>query len=292
MARKSHNALVSINGIELAKSYEALKSSSRMLLGDARGVAYWSDEGGGSRFTPIVTAAFLTYLRETIDGKHPDVTANFSQVTSRYDKWKASVGFPPYHWNRTGILRESFKSDVQNIGQKRTMGVVTIDSSEVTPAGGYGKNPKLVPVVDVFKWLEFGTWKMPGRPLLSSALLKFTTIHFPKMVSSLQTSIHQYIKKNHSKHAGPSRESSGSVSSVMGQSSLVSDVQKLAAVNVDTDFSEKQIQDAFVKGEVASGPSVYESELKGMEKQLLKDLQSQGLDPAEIQRIMEGMKGL
>jgi hypothetical protein len=290
--KKASSVLISIDGVELARSYIKLQNAARGLAPIARGLAYWADGRGGGRFTPMVSAAAVSFIQDTIDGKHPELTNSFQSLDDRYAKWKDNLYGSTSFWKRSGKVRDSFMVDVQKSG-RRSMGVITIDPSATTPVLSYSPNKNYgeISAATVFKWLEFGTKKMAPRPLVGAAIRKFVSIHFPKMVNSVDRALSKWVKQVKGKAMGP-KQGVGDISNVVGQASIAPTTEALASASPEQDFSDDVIKDAFVSGAVSSGPSVYESELAQMDRELLKDLKAQGLDPAEIQRIMDGMKGV
>lgn len=118
------------------------------------------------KFAKYIADIYREELINAIDTQR--YAKRWEPLSPEYLEWKKSQGLSEKTWEATGLLRESIgvwrSNDKYVVGVKRD--VKYPDSN--------------VPVFRVIRWLEFGTSKMPARPLfmpvkrlLSSRMRKY-----------------------------------------------------------------------------------------------------------------------
>lgn len=285
---------------QFGKTYAELVLMQRAIMSDARALAYWADGSGGGRFTPLAAAGAAAFVRAAIRGDHPELLtgegyANSSAGSIRYQKWKEFIGGGNSPWTLTGATGESVIARKEMQG-KKSMGVVTIDPNAETPQWSFsGKTTKWVKSKDVVKWLEFGTRNMPARPLIGKAIAKFISIQFPKMELEVQRALSAWGKFAIKNYKNPSMKQAD-LADFMSQASTGAGAEWVATRSTDRDFGEgsnEAVEILKTGGNIVSrGQSVADREMAKAEKQMIADMKAAGVDPAEIQRIVEGMRGV
>jgi len=225
MSPKSTGVLFSVKGAEFARTYSELLKVSEKIDIDRRGLAYWAPGKGGARFTPLVAEAAVKFIQKVITEGDSEITGGFKPLSAKYSKWKESVGHNTF-WFRTGSMAEAITYKVQAFSSKAEMGIITIDpDAQISRTGGSVAATKL------FHWLEFGTGSMPARPLVGLALRKFSALHFPQIVKSVDIALSRWLKKIHSSNA-------------YHKSTKVDSLESLASRNVESDFAKKSDEPA------------------------------------------------
>jgi len=113
---------------------------------------------GSSRVPDKLQQEFASWLADTMAEMLVDYInlqhylGRWTPLSPAYKEWKESVGLSTDIWIATGTLRDSIRS-------KKISGGYSVGPD---PHAEYENG---VSVLDVARWMEFGTSRMPARPL-------------------------------------------------------------------------------------------------------------------------------
>lgn len=99
---------------------------------------------------------------------------SWSPLSTAYTQFKKRMGLSPKIWYASGQLLEAVHYWYVPLGDQWFIGVhPTLRHRAYKKGGGLDWSKKGARLVDIIKWLEFGTTKMPARPLFTKVLGEF-----------------------------------------------------------------------------------------------------------------------
>lgn len=121
-------------------------------------VGYSSDyiqEGQHANFSRFMAKEIARLLVQAIDDQR--YKSRWKPLTPGYKDWKKSKGWSTKIWEATGTLK--FSIDYDNVSDLILVGI-----------DPYIKYDDGTSVLQVARWMEYGTYKMPERPLFRPIL--------------------------------------------------------------------------------------------------------------------------
>lgn len=121
---------------------------------------------------------FLEYqadlMRDRIDEVIRLQLYNWKPLSPSYQKWKKSMGQDPRVWVQTGQTRKAIHVWFSPMAQAWFIGVhPTLRHRQAVRGGGYNMKKKGARLIDIIRWMEFGTPTMPARPLFTKVMDEF-----------------------------------------------------------------------------------------------------------------------
>lgn len=99
---------------------------------------------------------------------------NWHPLSESYKAWKEKMGLDPRIWIQTGQTKDSIHTWYNNMSDSYFIGVhPTKRHRAAKKGGGFDPKDKGARLLDIVRWLEFGTSRMKPRPLFTKVFREF-----------------------------------------------------------------------------------------------------------------------
>lgn len=193
MPRKRKSKLIDIDGPKMGKGLSEAIGTFEALEKDGKILSYFCDVKGVGAFTPMITSAAATYIREGIQGKRQ--ISGLGGLPALEEATVSKKGHERFHY-WSGAFSESITYKITTFG-KRSSGYITLRKGSIK--GGTASYGALA------RWLEEGTDKIPSRPVMQLSIHSFVAKKLPVLLrETKQTIIQEMIDNHKNKKNGPS----------------------------------------------------------------------------------------
>lgn len=197
MPGKRKNTLIEFDGSKMGQGLSQAIGSFDALEKDGKVLSYFCDIKGVGAFTPMITSAAATYIRETIQGRRQ--VSGLGGLPALEKDTVSKKGHGKFHY-WTGAFSENVTYKITSFG-RRSSGHVTMTKNSIR--GGDATYGALA------RWLEQGTGRIPARPVMQLSIHSFVSKKLPVLLRETKQTIIQDILDNHkNKKNGPSFDTS------------------------------------------------------------------------------------
>lgn len=146
------------------------------------------------KFIQAFNEGFLKYLSEIIVEEIKTTIRhqllNWHPLSKTYKAWKARMDLDPRIWIASGELEDSIKIWHSQIHNAWIIGVNPYKKHHVYTKGGIYKSKKNdVLLIDIIRSLEFGTQKIPARPLFTvvfNRIKRLEVVYYKQFVKDVK----------------------------------------------------------------------------------------------------------